>query len=104
MPCWIFWQVAQLPTGELPYIVDGPHEKGRIHYLCYQYNAFQFLKLAWAAALRPDPRTRRILSALAGFLAKGVTKSGASAADCSQRAAGDGLLHRRSGRGTAGGA
>ncbi|MGD1104910.1 MAG: hypothetical protein ABSA59_22925 [Terriglobia bacterium] len=73
---------AQLPTGELPYIVEGPHEKGRIHYLCYQYNAFQFLKLAWAAALRSDPRTRRILSALAGFLAKGVTKAGASAADC----------------------
>ena len=73
----------QLPTGELPYIVDGPYEKGRIHYLCYQYNAFQFLKLAWAAALRPDPRTHRILSALAGFLAKGVTKTGASAVDCS---------------------
>jgi hypothetical protein len=73
---------SQLPTGELPYIVDGPFEKGRIHYLCFQYNAFQFLKLAWANALRSDPRTVRILSALGGFLAKGVTKSGASAADC----------------------
>jgi hypothetical protein len=73
---------TQLPTGELPYIVDGPHEKGRPHYLCYQYNAFQFLMLAWAAALRADPQTRRILPALAGFLAKGVTKVGASAADC----------------------
>jgi len=73
---------AQLPTGELPYIVDGPYEKGRTHYLCYQYNAFQFLKLAWAAALRADPRTHHILAALVGFLAKGVTKAGASAADC----------------------
>jgi hypothetical protein len=73
---------TQLSTGELPYIVDGPFEKGRIHYLCYQYNAFQFLKLAWAAALRPDARTHRMLSALASFIAKGVTKSGASAADC----------------------
>jgi hypothetical protein len=79
-----FLASVQLSTGELPYIVDGPYEKGRIHYLCYQYNAFQFLKLAWAAALRPDPRTHRILSALAGFLAKGVTKNGASAASCSQ--------------------
>ena len=79
-----FLASSQLPTGELPYIVEGPHEKGRIHYLCYQYNAFQFLKLAWAASLRPDARTRRILLALAGFLAKGVTKSGASAASCSQ--------------------
>jgi hypothetical protein len=73
---------AQLPNGELPYIVNGPYEKGRIHYLCYQYNAFQFLKLAWAAALRPDARAPRLLCALAGFLAKGVTQSGASAADC----------------------
>ena len=73
---------AQLPTGELPYIVDGPYEKGRAHYLCYQYNAFQFLKLAWANALRPDARTECLLSTLAGFLAQGVTKTGASAADC----------------------
>jgi hypothetical protein len=79
-----FLASAQLPTGELPYIVDGPHEKGRIHYLCFQYNAFQFLKLAWAADLGSDPRTRRILSALAGFLAQGVTHTGASAVDCSR--------------------
>jgi len=73
---------TQRPTGELPYIVEGPYEKGRIHYLCYQYNAFQFLKLAWAATLRADPRIHRILLALAGFLAQGVTRSGASAVDC----------------------
>jgi hypothetical protein len=75
---------AQLPSGELPYIVDGPYEKGRIHYLCYQYNAFQLLKLAWAEALHPDPRTRQILTGLARFLPQGVTESGASAADCSR--------------------
>ena len=77
-----FLEAAQLPTGELPYIVDGPLEKGRPHYLCYQYNAFQFLMLAWSAALRINSRTRRILPALAGFLAQGVTKSGSSAASC----------------------
>ena len=75
---------VQLPTGELPYIVEGPHERGRTHYLCYQYNAFQFLKLAWAEDLRPDPRTRRILLSLAPFLERGVTRAGASAVDCSQ--------------------
>jgi hypothetical protein len=77
-----FLENIQLPGGELPYIVDGPYEKGRPHYLCYQYNAFQFLMLAWAASLGAGPPTRRILSALAGFLPKGVTKDGASAADC----------------------
>jgi hypothetical protein len=73
---------AQLATGELPYIVEGRYEKGRIHYLCYQYNAFQFLKLAWTASLHSDRRLQRILLGLSGFLAKGVTESGASAADC----------------------
>jgi hypothetical protein len=78
-----FLAQSQLPSGELPYIVDGPNEKGRIHYLCYQYNAFQFLKLAWAASLRGDPRLGAMLATLAGFLAKGVMETGASAADCS---------------------
>jgi len=77
-----FLESVQLPTGELPYIVDGPNEKARPHYLCYQYNAFQFLMLAWAAALGDDPRIRRILMAVAGFLAQGVTQTGASAVDC----------------------
>lgn len=77
-----FLAAAQLPSGELPYIVDGPYEKGRVHYLCYQYNAFQFLKLVWAASLRSHARLTGLLPALAGFLARGVTPSGASAADC----------------------
>jgi hypothetical protein len=77
-----FLAATQLPSGELPYIVDGPHEKGRPHYLCFQYNSFQFLKLAWAAALRPDHRFRAILFRLGRFLATGVSRTGASAADC----------------------
>jgi hypothetical protein len=80
-----FLAAVQLPSGELPYIVEGPYERWRIHYLCYQYNAFQFLKLAWSDALFPDSRTRKILSSLAKFLMKGVTATGASAVDCSHR-------------------
>jgi hypothetical protein len=80
-----FLAAVQLPSGELPYIVEGPYERRRIHYLCYQYNAFQFLKLAWSEALFPDSRTRKILSSLARFLMKGVTATGASAVDCSHR-------------------
>jgi hypothetical protein len=78
-----FIAAAQLPSGELPYVVEGPYERGRVHYLCFQYNAFQLLKLAWSEALRPDARTKTILAALARFLEKGVTSTGASAADCS---------------------
>ena len=95
---------SQLPTGELPYIVDGPYEKGRIHYLCYQYNAFQFLKLAWAAALRADPRTRRILVGARRLPCQRRYQNRRERCRLLSREAGDGLLHRRSGRGTAGGA
>jgi hypothetical protein len=84
-PMLDFLAAIQLPSGELPYIVEGPYEGGRVHYLCYQYNAFQFLKLAWSLALFPDRRARAILSSLAGFLMKGVTATGASAVDCSHR-------------------
>lgn len=77
-----FIAAVQLPSGELPYIVESPQERGRVHYLCFQYNAFQFLKLAWLARLKPGTRADSLLPPLARFLAGGVTASGASAADC----------------------
>jgi hypothetical protein len=83
-----FVAASQLPSGELPYIVDGPYERSRDHYLCFQYNAFEFLKLAWSERLRPASATRQILPPLAGFLAGGVRPNGSSAPDCFQVAAG----------------
>ena len=97
-PMLDFLAAVQLPSGELPYIVEGPYERERIHYLCFQYNAFQFLKLAWSDALLPDPRTRKILSSLARFLSKGVTATGASAVDCFAPSAGNRLLYGRARR------
>lgn len=78
-----FVATVQLPSGELPYVVASRHEQGREHYLCFQYNAFQFLKLAWSARLKPDMQADAILARLPRFLAQGVTGRGASAADCS---------------------
>jgi hypothetical protein len=77
-----FLATVQLSSGELPYVVGSPYEKARAHYLCYQYNAFQFLQVAWAAALQPDQRARSILTQLARFLEKGVRPTGACAVDC----------------------
>ncbi|MFB3922083.1 MAG: hypothetical protein ACE145_10190 [Terriglobia bacterium] len=77
-----FVAAVQLPSGELPYVVESPHERGRVHYLCFQYNAFQFLKLAWCAGLKPGTKADDILPPLARFLAQGVTPRGASRADC----------------------
>jgi len=77
-----FVAAVQLPSGELPYIVESPFESRCEHYLCFQYNAFQFLNLTGATALGPGAQARPILSSLVRFLAKGVLPGGASAADC----------------------
>lgn len=73
---------VQAANGELPYVIESPYERGRQHYLCYQYNAFQFLELARARRLAPEPTATRLLPALAAFLAGGVTTQGASGRDC----------------------
>jgi hypothetical protein len=74
---------VQMRNGELPYVVASPFEKGRDHYLCFQYNAFQFLKLAWSDGLLPGTAAVRVLPRLAQYLVGGVTPVGASASDCS---------------------
>jgi hypothetical protein len=80
-----FVRNVQLATGELPYVVESPYERRREHYLCYQYNAFQFLKLAWLERLRPSEAVAAVLRGLAKFLATGATASGACAEDCFSR-------------------
>ena len=80
-----FLRSVQLATGELPYVVESPFERRREHYLCYQYNAFQFLKLAWLERLRPSEPVAAVLPGMAKFLATGVAASGACAEDCFSR-------------------
>jgi len=77
-----FLERVQRPTGELPYEIAGAGAPGREHYLCYQYNAFQCMKLAWYAESHGDARARRLAEGLAGFLSGGVTASGAARASC----------------------
>jgi hypothetical protein len=80
-----FVRSVQLAAGELPYVVESPYERRREHYLCYQYNAFEFLKLASLERLRPSETVAAVLPCLAKFLAAGVTASGAGAEDCFSR-------------------
>lgn len=83
-----FVEAVQLPTGEIPYIVEGPYERARPHYLCFQYNAYQFLHLAWSGALKPDVGAQSILARLARFLQTGVKPTGACANNCASVAGG----------------
>jgi hypothetical protein len=81
-----FLEAVQLPSGELPYELGGRYEaRTRIHYLCYQYNAFQCMKLAWHAEAHNDPRARALAVRIASFLAGGVTAHGAVRASCQAR-------------------
>lgn len=75
---------AQLDSGELPYALAGSQGKDRIHFLCYQYNAFEFMDLVQYQALTGDPIVMEILGKLARYLATGVTEEGACRYSCHQ--------------------
>ncbi len=81
-PLLEFVAAAQLPTGEIPYIAESPLEKGRDHYLCFQYNAHQFIHLCRSELLRPGAGAKPILAKLCGFLKRGVQPNGSCANDC----------------------
>jgi len=79
-----FLEAVQMPSGELPYELAGGNEsRTRLHYLCYQYNAFQCMKLAWFASDHGDARARAVAERLSDFLTTGVRPSGAVRASCS---------------------
>jgi len=71
-----FLELAQLDSGELPYSFDVPWAKGRTHFMCYQYNAFQFLDLASFYQTYPDATLKNILHRSIGFLRTGLHPDG----------------------------
>ena len=73
-----FIQLCQNTNGELRYTVE------REHYLCYHYNAFEFLDLYHYHKIIDDERIRIILEKLAKFLSMGVTEIGSVKYDCFQ--------------------
>jgi hypothetical protein len=75
---------VQLATGELPYRLSSSPKVERHHFLCYQYNAFEFLDLAEYYHLTGDPAIYPVLEGLAAFLSEGVTTSGAARFNCHQ--------------------
>ncbi|MCA9734463.1 MAG: hypothetical protein H6696_20235 [Deferribacteres bacterium] len=76
---------VQLETGELPYAVRAPEDTSnadRIHFLCHQYNAFEFLNLADYYDLTNDQNIFPVLKNLANYLATGITETGACRYTC----------------------
>ena len=73
-----FVQLSQNSNGELKYAIE------REHYLCYQYNAFEFLDLSYYYRIINDERIWIVLEKLAHFLSTGVTEIGSVKCDCFQ--------------------
>lgn len=76
-PMLAFIENSQLPSGELPYVYQR-----RPHFMCFQYNSFQFLDLAYTHSKWPHPSLERILPRMAAFLSTGVHSDGRSRYNC----------------------
>jgi hypothetical protein len=73
-----FLELCQKRNGELTY------EVGREHYLCYHYNAFEFLDLFHYNEIVGNERVRIILEKLTKFLKTGITEIGSVKYNCTQ--------------------
>lgn len=82
-PPMIRWlEHVQLPTGELPYDLGKTAATDRNHFLCHQYNSFEFMDLVYYTRLTGDDSVRPIMENLACFLANGLTGSGFCRYNC----------------------
>ena len=73
---------VQLPSGELPYAVSGTPGADRRHFLCYQYNAFEFMDLVHYRRLTGDDSVVPVLRPLARYLSEGINPRGSGRYSC----------------------
>lgn len=73
---------VQLESGELPYAMSGSSDRHRTHFLCAQYNAFEFMDLVHYRDLTGDDSVLDGLELLAGFLDSSITSRWTARYDC----------------------
>jgi glycosyltransferase involved in cell wall biosynthesis len=71
-----FFRSTQRASGEFPYAVEGTRELRRVHFQCYQYNAFLCLELSRYYELTRNPDFLQPVPRLLDFLATGVAPDG----------------------------
>jgi hypothetical protein len=82
-PAIVRWLAhVQLPSGELPYAVSDGRQPDRVHFLCYQYNAFEFVDLVHYYQLTADNQVMPILEKLQRYLSQGLTSDGCGRHSC----------------------
>jgi hypothetical protein len=77
-----FLASAQLETGEFPYVMKSPLDKGRPHFQCYQYNAFELQDLAMYYEATEDATILPLITKVAQFLSASVKEDGSTRFDC----------------------
>jgi hypothetical protein len=81
-----FLRGTQKATGEFPYAVEGvAGGKGRPHFQCYQYNAFQCLELIRCYEITGDVALLRLITGVLGFLRQGLSGDGHAFYACGNR-------------------
>ena len=80
MVAWL--RNVQVATGELPYSLGRTADADQLHFLCHQYNAFEFMDLVAYHRLTGDPAVLPVMENLASFLATGFTNQGFARYDC----------------------
>lgn len=73
---------VQLSSGELPYALGKTPDKDRVHFLCFQYNAFEFMDLVHYYHLTCDEEIWPVIEQLAKYLSTGLTEEGTARFDC----------------------
>jgi uncharacterized protein YyaL (SSP411 family) len=71
-----FFRSTQLASGEFPYAVEGAVERRRLHFQCYQYNAFLCLDLIRYFELTGNTDSLELVTRVLGFLVNGVAEDG----------------------------
>jgi hypothetical protein len=67
---------VQTQTGEFPYVVESPLGRGRLHYQCYQYHAFQLLDMAAYFNATQDSSVLPLIEGSEKFLSQSVKADG----------------------------
>ncbi|MBI4787671.1 MAG: hypothetical protein HY782_11560 [Chloroflexi bacterium] len=77
-----FLKQVQMPSGELPYSVRTSEGGARPHFICYQYNSFEFLDLAQYHRITGDDQVWPILEKSAQYLSHGLSAANMARYDC----------------------
>lgn len=80
MVAWL--KHVQLPSGELPYALGRTPDKDKTHFLCFQYNAFEFMDLVHYYKITKHESIWPVIESLSRFLSSGLTIDGQARFDC----------------------